>query len=142
MNISRLSRRSLLTSVGGIARITIARQAIAEAAESDNHPTKKLDTRKEFERLLPLWEVEREQFIVSSNTGDYWKGPHGKGIIALGAAIIPLLIQKLRSGDFRFNVPLALITKVDITNGEYVSEQHTSKLWIKWWETGKRPSPK
>jgi hypothetical protein len=63
---------------------------------------------------------------MSSNTYDYWKGPHGKAIIALGPATIPFLIQALRRAEFLFNVPLALITKVDIANGEYASEQATS----------------
>ena len=92
------------------------------------------DIQKEYKRLLPLWQKEREQFSPSSNTADYWDGPHGKSIIALGPAIIPELIAELRKGDFFFNVPLARITKVKIATSVSMSEQEKSQLWLKWWE--------
>jgi hypothetical protein len=91
----------------------------------------------EYRRLLALWQAERHQFRHSSKTYDYWKGPHGRAIVALGPAVIPHLIQELRKGDFFFNVPLALITKVDIANGDYKSEQANSELWLKWWDGAK-----
>ena len=94
-----------------------------------------------YRRLLPLWQEERRQFLHSSNTYDSWKGPHGRAIIALGPAVIPHLIQGLRQGDFWFNVPLALITKVDIANGEYHSEQASSALWLAWWDGAKDTQP-
>jgi hypothetical protein len=91
----------------------------------------------EYRRLLPLWQAERREFRHSSNTYDYWKGPHGRAIVALGPAVIPHLIQELRKGEFFFNVPLALITKVDIADGDYKSEQANSELWLKWWDSAK-----
>jgi len=75
---------------------------------------------------------------VSSNTFDYWKGPHDKAIIALGPGIIPYLIKQVKAGDFWFNVRLALITHVDIANGKYDSEQANSKLWVEWWESANK----
>lgn len=107
-----------------------------EAADTHDRPRKMSEVQKEFERLLPLWQEERKQFGASSNTSDYWNGPHGKAIIALGPAVIPYLIQQVKSGDFWFNVPLALITKVDIANGKYKSVQANSRLWLEWWEAG------
>jgi len=139
-----ITRRSLLASIGGIAGVAVASRAAADEKETAGavfRPRDLSQARKEFERLLPLWQEERKQFGPSSNTQDYWQGPHGKAIIALGPAIIPELIQQVRSGDFWFNVPLALITRVDISNGHYESEQANSKLWLAWWDAaGKTPS--
>ena len=137
---SELSRRSLLRTVGGIAAVAVVSQAVAEeknAPDSDRVPPKMSEVRKEFERLLPLWQKERKAYGLSSNSYDYWKGPHGKAIIALGPAITPFLIQQVKAGEFLFNVPLALIAKVDIANGRYDSEQANSKLWVQWWETAR-----
>lgn len=134
-----LTRRSLLASVGGIAGAALVHQAAAdekEVGDTEPRPHNISEVRKEFERLVPLWQEERKECILSSQTLDYWKGPHGKSIIALGPAIIPYLIQHVKTGDFWFNVPLAMLTKVDIANGEYVSEQAKSKLWVSWWEAG------
>ena len=131
---AHVKRRSLLASLGGIAgaSMVIATQARADdEADSDARPRKLAEVQKEFERLLPLWQEERKQFANSSKTYAYWKGPCGKAIIALGPAIIPYLIRQVKEGDFFFNVPLALITKVDMAGG---SEQANSKMWVKWWE--------
>ena len=140
---SKLTRRSLLRSLGGIAGVAVVSQAVAKeknAPDSDRFLPKMSEVRKEFERLLPLWQEERKAYGLSSNTYDYWTGPHGKAIIALGPAIIPHLIQQVKAGEFLFNVPLALITKVDIANGQYDSEQANSKLWVEWWEPAKNAS--
>ena len=137
-----LTRRLMLASCGGITvAVVVGRAAAADEESSDTgrRPTKKISqVREEFERLLPLWQEERKQYGMSSNTYDYWKGPHGKAIIALGPAIIPYLIQQLKTGDFWFNVPLTLITKVDIANGNLNSEQANSRLWMEWWEAAKK----
>ena len=128
---AELTRRSMLASSCAMAATT----ALPADAAVDGPPhTKMSKVRQEFERLLPLWQVEREQFSNSSCSSDYWQGPHGKAIIALGPAIIPNLLQQIKAGDHFFNVPMEIITDVDITNGEYESEQASSKLWVQWWE--------
>lgn len=101
------------------------KEADAERKSPDpTPPPRKLSQlREEYERLLPLWQEERKQYSYSSNTYDYWMGPHGKAIIALGPAIIPYLIKQVKAGDFWFNVPLALITKVNVA---YLSGERTS----------------
>jgi hypothetical protein len=88
----------------------------------------------EYRRLLPLWQEERKSFAHLSNTNASWSGPHGKAIVALGAAVIPQLIHEVRKGDFFFNAPLAMITGIDIADGEAGSEQAKSALWLKWWD--------
>jgi hypothetical protein len=136
-----VTRRSALASVGAIAGLTALSRADDDEKKtaSADRPTRKLSqVRKEFKRLLPLWQEERKKYDDSSNTYDYWQGPHGKAIIALGPAIIPDLIQQVRAGDFWFNVPLAIITKVDVANGKYDSEQTNAKLWVEWWESAKK----
>ncbi len=133
-NVSRITRRSLLASLGGVAGAStvIATKARADDdADSDARPRNLSEVQREFERLLPLWQEERKQFANLSKTYGYWKGPYGKAIIALGPSIIPYLIRQVKEGDFFFNVPLALITKVEMTGG---SEQANSKMWLKWWE--------
>jgi len=136
-----ITRRSALASCGAIAGLTALCSACADKkkAPDADPPSRKLSQlREEFERLLPLWQEERKKYDLSSNTYDYWKGPHGKAIIALGPAIIPYLIQQVKAGDFWFNVPLALITNVDVANGKYVSEQANAKLWVEWWESAQK----
>ena len=116
--------------------------AVAAVNGTDDEPAASPESLKtleqienEYSRLLPLWHEERKEFSSSSSTYDYWKGPHGRAIIKLGPAIIPQLIKELRKGDFFFNVPLTLITNVDISNGKlFVSEQEKAKLWIDWWK--------
>jgi hypothetical protein len=136
-----VTRRSALASVGAIASLTALSCAGADDKKTPGAgpPTRKLSQlREEFERLLPLWKEERKKYELSSDTYDYWQGPNGKAIIALGPAIIPYLITQVRAGDFWFNVPLAIITKVDVANGNYVSEQANAKLWVEWWESAKK----
>ena len=145
MTSHELTRRSMLASWGGIAAVSAVGRAVAANDESSDpiRPhTKMLQVRKEFERLLPLWQEERKQFINSSNSDDYWQGPRGKAIIALGPAIIPYLIHELKTGDHFFNVPLAMITKVDIADGKYESEQASARLWVEWWEAAKNTPTK
>lgn len=96
------------------------------------------EVRKEFERLVLLWEKERKEAGSASSIQASWAGPHGKAIIALGPAVVPFLIQRLKAGDFWFNVPLAQITQIDIVEGKAESEQATSKLWLAWCEFGGR----
>ena len=134
------ARRAVLAALGGMVAMFADGGAAAGRTSGASPRPGKWEMRKvedEYRRLIPLWRAERQRFLVSSNTYDDWKGPHGKAIVALGPAIIPLLIHELRKGDFLFNVPLALITKVDIANGEYVSEQANSALWLKWWDNAK-----
>jgi hypothetical protein len=132
-----ITRRSALGTMVGLV---VTGSALAEqkpAADPVSRRWKMSEVESEFLRLRPLFEDERKQFTDSSDTHAYWKGPHGKAIIALGPAIIPQLIQELRKGDFFFNVPLAAITNVDIATENSASEQDNSKLWLKWWEGGK-----
>jgi hypothetical protein len=132
-----LARRAALTALAGMAAmIGIGRGAGARPSQRRGE-TRMRAVDDAFRRRLPLWQVERRQFALSSDTHDSWKGPHGKAIIGLGPAVIPHLIAQLRGGDFFFNVPLASITGVDITNGEYASEQANAALWLAWWDGGK-----
>ncbi len=129
-------RRAVLAGFAALAGWLTAGHAAARMAavrpRTATPSMKSVDD--EYRRLLALWQEERQRFAVSSNTHDYWKGPYGKAIVALGPAIIPHLIAELRKGDFFFNAPLALITKVDIANGESTSEQANAALWLKWWD--------
>ena len=137
------ARRTMLAALAALAgTLAAGRPAIAQGGAGDRPSASKLSAvEAEYRRLLPLWQEERKQFTHSSNTFDYWSGPHGKAIVALGPAIIPYLIQELRKGDFFFNVPLALITKVDIASGEYKSEQASAARWLQWWDTAAPARP-
>jgi hypothetical protein len=134
-----ITRRTMLATLSGIAAVSTGIKTVAAAepsSELPRRPSRKISkVEKEYLRLLPLWQGERKQFSPSSDTHDYWRGPHGRAIIALGPAIIPYLIQELRRGDFFFNVPLEWITNADISNGNTdLSEQDNAQLWLKWWD--------
>ncbi len=61
-NVSRITRRSLLASLGGVAGAStvIATKARADDdADSDARPRNLSEVQREFERLLPLWQEER-----------------------------------------------------------------------------------
>lgn len=136
-----LSRRSLLASAAGSAGAALVNSAaVADEQTKETKPRVRnmSEVKAEFDRLLPLWQKERKQYIYSSDTFDYWQGPHGKAIIALGPAIIPFLIQQVKGGDFWFNVPLFHFTQVDISDGKLDSEQADSKRWVEWWDIGNK----
>lgn len=138
---SHVTRRGLLSAAGSASLLALFRPAEVLATDvDDKSPSCKVeasrdwkDVDKDLRRLLPLWQEERKLFVLSSNTADSWQGPHGKAIVALGPAILPALIHELRRGDFFFNVPLALITRIDIANGKDLSEQDKAALWLEWW---------
>ncbi len=134
-----VARRAVLTSLAGAAgAIAGIGPAAARAPGARARPatSSMRAIQAEYRRLLPLWREERARFAHSSNTRDYWSGPHGQAIIALGAGIIPQLIQEIRKGDFLFNVPLAMVTRMDIADGEARSEQAKATLWGEWWDAG------
>lgn len=138
---SRVTRRDLLAAAGSASLLALSRPAEVFATDvADESPSRQVEAPRDWKvvqqdlrRLLPLWQEERRQFVLSSNTADSWQGPHGKAIIAPGPAILPALIQELRRGDFVFDVPLARITRVDIANGKDLSEQDKAALWLEWW---------
>jgi hypothetical protein len=134
---SEITRRAALGAMAVLGATGLVAAGEKAPAETGRRPRKMTEVEAEYRRLRPLFEDERKQFAESSNTHDYWKGPHGKAIIALGPAVIPQLIQELRKGDFFFNVPLARITNADITNEKFGSEQDNARLWLTWWDGGK-----
>jgi hypothetical protein len=130
-----MGRRAVLAALAGAAG-TIAGMEPAQARDADARPgtAHMRAVQAEYRRLIALWQEERKSFAYSSNTNDYWSGPHGRAIVALGAAVIPQLINEVRKGDFFFNAPLAMITGIDIADGGARSEQAKSVLWLKWWD--------
>jgi len=62
-------RRGVVAALGGAAVLFAARPA---AAQNRAGETKLRTVEGEYRRLLPLWQEERKQFAVSSNTYDYW----------------------------------------------------------------------
>jgi hypothetical protein len=147
----------MLAAMGGMAGAAAAGRTVA-AAEPAPTALDRLatlaDIEKAYRRLLPLWQKEREKFRLSSSTDDYWQGPNGKAIIALGPAIIPFLVRELRKGDYLFNVPLRQMTHVALPTDDpgiserhhtgkmsgqefvhLISEQDQAKLWVKWWDS-------
>jgi len=132
-----IGRRAALAALGGAVGVMVgmepgsAQALVAGARPATSHLRA---VQAEYRRLIPLWQEERKSFAHSSNINDYWSGPHGRAIVALGAAVIPQLIHEVRKGDFFFNAPLAMITGIDVADGEPGSEQAKSALWLKWWD--------
>ncbi len=58
-NASRITRRSLLASLGGVAGASTVIATKARADDSDARPRNLSEVQREFERLLPLWQEER-----------------------------------------------------------------------------------
>ena len=125
------TRRALLSVFGGLS--VMAGAMCTNAEDKARRWTRIEEIENEYRRLLSLRQQERKQFYKSSDTHAYWQGPNGRRIIALVPAVIPYLILELRKGDFFFNVPLELITGIDVSNRRDMSEQEKSGLWLKWW---------
>lgn len=98
-------------------------------------------TLREYRELRKKWEGEARKASFSSDTHDYWTGPSGRSLVAMGRRALPLVILEIRAGDFFFNVAAAGIAgpTVDrVVRGEAPgSEQSVASRWAAWWEAVK-----
>lgn len=96
------------------------------------------DVKVAFDRLYAEWLrfLEGKELRHSSRPADYTCHPAYEGIVGLGAAALPLIVEKLREGQFFLNAAMARITGVDRRRQlpPAVSEQEVARRWVQWWE--------
>ena len=99
-----------------------------------NTTSEYIEAQNEFMGLKSKWVQEKAKASFSSRTSDYWKGPAGLRIMAMGKRALPFVMDEISKGDFFFNVPASKITNITIPSGiKRESEQELSKDWIEWW---------
>ena len=74
----------------------------------------------------------------TSRSTDFLKSRALRGIVSLGPAAIPLIVEKLPKQRF-LHYALAQITGIDLRREvpDALSERDVAQLWINWWKTGK-----
>ena len=104
------------------------------------HPAVSPSVKEDFEALyLRLKEYQQGPEVqVSSRPQDYLGGAAYQQIVSRGNEFLPLLVEKVREGDFFLNGALAEITGVDIrkkySDARPLGEQGASALWLRWWD--------
>jgi len=97
------------------------------------------DIQKEFETLYKEWQelIKSPEIMIHSNTSYYTDLDPYDSIINMGMIVLPLIIGKLRMGEFFMNKAVSSITGLSIkhiTTKKYISEQDIAKAWIEWWD--------
>ena len=96
------------------------------------------DVRAAFDRLYEEWLrfLESPELRHSSRPSDYARYPAYEGMVELGAAALPLIVEKLREGQFFLNTAMARITGMDLRRQmpPVTSEQEVARRWVQWWE--------
>ncbi len=134
MNLKRIGTFALLCT------LSLANRASAADLQTN------IPDRIEFEHLYQGLQDFRTQLHVrvSSRTSDYNACAAFTQIVQKGSAYLPYIVEKLQDGDFFMNQAMAEITQIDVRKyfDEHPwegGEQHTSKLWLRWWHETKEP---
>lgn len=95
------------------------------------HRWEDLRTARKFDQLRKLLDDVHRVFIFSSSMWPIWSSEPYQEIIHLGPAVLPLLLERIRAGEFTFNYAYMSITGItldQLTNERFVSEQEISRL--------------
>lgn len=64
-----------------------------------------------------------------------------ENVIKLGKPVLPLIMERIRNGEFLLNAAAARITRANPfppeIDSRILSEQKKSEFWLKWWEKNK-----
>jgi hypothetical protein len=103
---------------------------------------------QEYESYLKASKKDYEESPVRSSS----LGPRGlkymHNIAKMGPKALPNLIEKLeKTGDLGLNFPIILITKKSFIKsewpqGRYGDSTTEAKLFIEWWDIGRKQTPK
>ncbi len=98
--------------------------------------------KEKFDALFADWErvIQDPETQISSRPHDYADNEPFRGIVELGAAALPFIIEKLEQGVFLLNqavIEIAGIDMDDILGKErrFVSEQEKARLLVEWWRS-------
>lgn len=94
------------------------------------------DVKTTFDRLCEDWLrfLDSPELRHSSRPADYTRHPSYEGIVQLGAAALPLIVEKLPEGQFFLNAAMARITGIDLRRQLPLaaSEQEVARRWVGW----------
>jgi hypothetical protein len=95
--------------------------------------------RASFEEFYDEWTrfLENPKLRYVSRSTDLLKSKAFLGIVSLGPAAIPLIVEKLPEQPL-LHYALARITGIDFRRKfpEAFSERERAQLWISWWKKG------
>jgi hypothetical protein len=91
-----------------------------------------------FDQLYEEWlrSLEDPNLRHSSRPADYVDHPAYEGIVQMGEEALPLIVEKLKEGQFFLNTAMERITEIDLRRQMplAVSEQEMARQWVRWWE--------
>lgn len=91
-------------------------------------PTEKI--KKEFERLAAVWREETAHFSSSS---DLVAHPAFQEIVAMGTAVIPLVLRELESRTGHWHRALRRITGADpVLPADRGNIDKAAEAWLRW----------
>lgn len=101
-----------------------------------------LELQQKFMHLYDQWHdlIEKPEIRIHSNLSFYVDNELYNRIIELGTPVLPLIVDKLRLGDFLLNRAISTITGLtisDITSKKLLSEQDIAAEWVYWWDQNK-----
>ncbi|MBX3438080.1 MAG: hypothetical protein KF861_11360 [Planctomycetaceae bacterium] len=94
------------------------------------------DVKKRFTELVEAWDRHCQASMFSSNINDYLNHDAFQELVALGAPIIPLVIERYRRDDDpRWGFLLEEITHAGLSdNRRSFQPQEMKKRWLEWWD--------
>lgn len=94
-----------------------------------------------FAELAEQWEAHCAANRVSSNPYVYLRHPSFEGIVALGEAAVPLIVDRYRDGSVFWGAALRQITGISqFGDGVVGNLEATRRGWLQWWEQQRGPS--
>ena len=98
------------------------------------------ELRASFEEFYDEWIrfLRSPKVRFTSRSTDLLKSKAFRGIVSLGPAAIPFIVEKLSEQPF-LHYALAQITGMDLRREvpDALSERDVAQLWTNWWKTGK-----
>ena len=92
-----------------------------------------------FDALADAWEAHCRAHSVSSNPYVYLRSEAFDGIVAMGDAAIPHIIERMRTGPVFYAAALARITgRSDFGDGITGKVEQARDQWLTWWDTQPR----
>lgn len=93
-----------------------------------------------FEALARDWERHCAAHGESSNPQVFVEAPSFEALVALGTPVLPLIIERYRSGSLFWGAAMARITGLaEFGSGLVGNLEQIRRQWLTWWDA-QRPS--
>lgn len=97
---------------------------------------KEYESKEKFDQAVNDWKnYLNANLKFSSRSSDYIDCEPFQKIVSFGPQILPVLIEKIKEGDFMLWYAVRDISKINLRKSEFESEQQTAEKYIRWLET-------